>query len=333
MLDETAQDKAYFWWIFQFMISTTASVVNLATIYTIWIRAMFQTIPDGGRAGIVYASISLLCFLILLPLAPFVHKVHRALTIVILLVFISSTAYAWTATPFTSDSRLRVFFAHLVDLAKHVRDSSESTVDPRCDAVGPDRRLRSAPSGDTSVISVLWHARYRADSFGSTCEWAVPPFMQPSIPGAKEGSWLIANVTRRGPASLRVEIEGVQTHGCRIYVDSHSIQWYRARTIGNPQMEWSTFDIPASKERDIHQLALWARSWETKKFEADVELDARNEEGDEGPIVGRVSCLWNDGPGGALISALDEARAFLPEWAAITNAASGLVEASSRFVL
>ncbi len=52
VLDETAQDKAYFWWIFQFMISTTAPVVNLATIYTIWIGAMPQTIPDGGWVGI-----------------------------------------------------------------------------------------------------------------------------------------------------------------------------------------------------------------------------------------------------------------------------------------
>ena len=52
VLDETTQDKAYFWWIFQFMISTTAPVVNLATIYNIWIGAMPQTIPDGDWVGI-----------------------------------------------------------------------------------------------------------------------------------------------------------------------------------------------------------------------------------------------------------------------------------------
>lgn len=51
VLDETAQDKAYFWWIFQFMISTAAPVVNLASIYTIWIGAMPQTIPDGDWVG------------------------------------------------------------------------------------------------------------------------------------------------------------------------------------------------------------------------------------------------------------------------------------------
>jgi len=161
----------------------------------------------------------------------------------------------------------------------------------------------------------------------------------PLIPGAKEDGypWLVANVTRRGgPASLHVEIEGAQTRACRIYVDSHSIKRYRARTIGrSPQVaaDWSTFDVPASRERDVHLLTLWARSWDTKKFQAELELDAGDEEGAEEPIAGSVSCLWNDGPGGALIPALEEARGFLPEWVAITKAADGLVEARSGFVL
>jgi hypothetical protein len=42
----------------------------------------------------------------------------------------------------------------------------------------------------------------------------------------------------------------------------------------------------------------------------------------------RVSCFWNDGPGGAQIPALEEARRFLPEWVAISKAAGGLVEAA-----
>ena len=51
VLDETVQDKAFFWWIFQFLISTAAPVVNLGSIYAIWIGAMPQTIPDGGWVG------------------------------------------------------------------------------------------------------------------------------------------------------------------------------------------------------------------------------------------------------------------------------------------
>lgn len=40
------------WWIFQFIFSSTLPVLNLATIYAIWIGAMPQTIPDGGWVGI-----------------------------------------------------------------------------------------------------------------------------------------------------------------------------------------------------------------------------------------------------------------------------------------
>src|SRR5438270_7866695 len=64
----------------------------------------------------VYAPISLLSFLILLPLAPFVHKIHHLLTIVTLLIFIVSTTYVWFAPPFTPSARLKVFFSHEVEL-------------------------------------------------------------------------------------------------------------------------------------------------------------------------------------------------------------------------
>jgi hypothetical protein len=47
--DEKGKDV---WWIFQFIFSSTVPVLNLATIYTLWICSMPQTIPDGGWVGI-----------------------------------------------------------------------------------------------------------------------------------------------------------------------------------------------------------------------------------------------------------------------------------------
>jgi len=338
VLDETVQDRAFFWWIFQFIISTAAPVVNLATIYAIWIGAMPQTIPDGGWVGNVYAPISLLCLLIVLPLAPFVHKVHRLLTLVVLVIFISSTAYAWMATPFTSNTRLKVFYAHRVDLtnvsATTPRPQLTRAVTQLNAIEGYSSRLATTlPSSQLDSDDSSIKCRAGAKSGLTMCEWAVPPVLHPSIPSAKDDSWLVANVTRRGPASLHVEIEGVESRACRIYVDSHSIKRYRARTVGDPEVDWSTLDVPASKERNIHLLTLWARSWEMKRFQADLELDSWDEEGADEPIAGSVSCVWNDGPGGALIPAFEEARAFLPEWVAISKATDGLVEAKSGFVL
>ena len=283
----------------------------------------------------MYAPISLLCLLIVLPLAPFVHKVHRLLTLVVLIIFIFSTAYAWMATPFTSNTRLRVFYAHRIDL------TNVSATTPRPQLTRAVTRLNAIEGYSSSLAATLPSSQLDSDDSSmnceagaksglTMCEWAVPPVLHPSIPSAKDDSWLVANVTRRGPASLHVEIEGVESRAGRIYVDSHSIKRYRARTVADPQV---TLDVPESKKKNIHLLTLWARSWETKMFQVDLELDALDEEGAEEPIAGSVSCMWNDGPGGALIPALEEARAFLPEWVAICKVTDGLVEAKSGFVL
>lgn len=50
-LEPDVKDKDS-WWIVQLIISSTLPVLNLATIYAIWIGAMPQTIPDGGWVGI-----------------------------------------------------------------------------------------------------------------------------------------------------------------------------------------------------------------------------------------------------------------------------------------
>jgi hypothetical protein len=177
----------------------------------------------------------------------------------------------------------------------------------------------------------------------TTCSWVLPPALYPSIPGAREGkgAWLVANPTRLGSISFHVEIEGVETRACRIYVDSHAIRRYRARTRqglswgerteSSSNVAWSAFEVPHGVE--VHLLTFWTRPWGSRFV---VELDVDELEGANGQadgITGRVSCLWNDGPGGAQIPALEEARMFLPEWVAISKATDGLVEAISGFVL
>jgi hypothetical protein len=369
-VDERTEDRTYLWWIFQFIFSMTAPVLSLGHIYCIWIGAMPQTIPDGGWVGIgmylllgttvrysltnvmwtVYAPISLLAFLILLPLAPFVVKVHRVLTIFIFIVFIASTTFVWFAPPFSPNARLKVGFAHEVELTKVTGAISRPKLTRAVtqlsviEGYGP-RLVATLPSSWDSVDKEGIQCEAGKLRLGlTTCEWPVPRGMQPSIPGAKEneeGTWIIANITRLGSASLRVEIEGVQTRACRIYIDSHGIRRYRARTLpaddanesegGESKISsWTGFEVPG-EVKGVHVLRLWARTWGSKKFE--VELDVNADDGREEEIAGRLSCLWNDGPGGARIPALEEARGFLPEWVGISKAADGLVEAMSGFLL
>jgi hypothetical protein len=295
----------------------------------------------------VYAPISLLSFLILLPLAPFLHKVHRLLTVVAFFIFIASTAYVWLASPFTPDARLRVYFAQKVELTNVTSAVSRPQLTRAItqlsviEGYGP-RLVATLPSSWSSVNNSD-SRQCRANNLPpglTTCEWPVPSALQPSIASAREGTWVVANVKRLGPVSLRVEIEGVQTRACVIYVDSHGIRRYRARTrleggrteiSASAPTTWTAFEVPAEKE--IHLLTLWARAWGSK-FQVELEVDP-SKEGEDGQqkIAGRVSCLWNDGPGGAEIPALEEARGFLPEWVAISKAADGLVEATSGFLV
>jgi hypothetical protein len=279
-------------------------------------------------------------------MAPFVHRVHRSFSIVIFFIFIASTSYVWLASPFTPDARLKVFFTQKVELTNVSSAVSRPGLTraitqlnviegygPRLVATLPSSwsSIDDGDNGQCKTIKLLPGL--------TTCEWIVPPALLPSITSAgddEKETWLVGNVTRLGPVSLRIEIEGVQTRACSIHVDSHGIRRYRARTRAEGGTEinastptpWTAFEVPGEKE--IHLLTLWARTWDTK-FEVEVDVDPDTDE--EGRIIaGRVSCLWNDGPGGAEIPVLEEARRFLPEWVAISKAAGGLVEAASGFV-
>jgi hypothetical protein len=296
----------------------------------------------------VYGPISLLSFLIVLSLAPFVHNVHRVLTTIMLAIFITSTTYAWFAPPFTPGARLKVFFAHETELTNLTASISRPQLTR---AVTQLTMIEGYGSRLMATLPSSWRDADERDSDGqcevgklrsglTTCSWDVPPALYPSIPDSRDdkGGWLFANATRLGPASLRIELEGVETRNCRIYMDSHTIRRYRARTqqvmSGSESTEssaneaWSAFEVPAGDK--IHLLTLWAREWGSR-FEVELDIDAGADA--QEVITGRVSCLWNDGPGGARIPALDEARRFLPEWVAISKATDGLVEAISGFVL
>jgi hypothetical protein len=54
--------------------------------------------------------------LIILPLAPFSLKLHRYLTILILLSFVASTIFNWLAFPFSQEAPLKVFFQQKLEL-------------------------------------------------------------------------------------------------------------------------------------------------------------------------------------------------------------------------
>jgi hypothetical protein len=64
----------------------------------------------------VYTSVAVLAFLIILPVAPFAHKLHRTLTLLVALVFTLGLVYTLFAAPFTPPAPMKVYFAQSLEL-------------------------------------------------------------------------------------------------------------------------------------------------------------------------------------------------------------------------
>jgi hypothetical protein len=238
----------------------------------------------------------------------FVHQVHCSLTVLASFVFIVSTTYVRLAHPFTPDARIKVFFAQMVGLTNVTSAVSRPQL---THAITQLNVIEIYGGRLAATLSSSWSSIDDSESVHcivcrglTTCEWPVLLALLPSIASAKggdKGKWLVANVTRLGPASLHVEIEGIQTRACTISVENYGIRRYRActhqdgGTIGisaGAPTTWTTFEVPTEKE--IRLLTLWARGWGSK-FNVEFDVDPDTEQKQK--TAGRVSCLWNDGPG------------------------------------
>ena len=82
--------------------------------------------------------------------------------------------------------------------------------------------------------------------------------------------------------------------------------------------------VPRDGSREIR---LWSRTWD-RTWTVDVAWD----DGAAG-MKGKVVCLWSDANREGYIPAYDEAKHFLPGWAAVTKWGDGLVEGSKRFIV
>ena len=188
----------------------------------------------------MYAVISLLSFLILLPLVPFMHKVHCSLIVITFSVFIVSTTYVWLTPPFTPDMHIKVFFAQKVNLT----NVTSAVLRPQL--THAIMQLNIIEGYGTCLMENLpssWFSINNSEGVQCIvnllhqglmmCEWPVLLVLLPSIAdtfGGDKGMWLVANVMCLKPVSLHVEIEGIQMQACTISVEKYGIRHYSACT-------------------------------------------------------------------------------------------------------
>lgn len=199
-----------------------------------------------------------------------------------------------------------------------------------------------------------------------TCEWESGRKLQPS-PGGKDpwGWWredanstggadvstvgsdayIKADITRTSWASARITVLGRNTRNCRIYFDSPADSGVKVvRYIVEGGSTGMQPGYPVDLDKGLKELRLWSRTWD-RTFVVDIDWEPTrigDTTEDDGTLSGKIACEWAEYESGMVdngsiwpwdgreqpkIPALEEVLAFLPEWATVTKAADGLVEA------
>ncbi|KAJ6531240.1 hypothetical protein B0H19DRAFT_1006053 [Mycena capillaripes] len=319
------------WWILQFILAVSVPVTLVAHITVLLLGAMAQTLADGSSAVTVYAAASLLVFMLVIPVVPFTFKIHSGVASLFIIVFVLSTAYNLLAFPFSQTEPLKVFFQQTIALGNisspHPQITHATTTLTGLDYYTKDLIIPKLPS---AIGQNLTCSKTSARLGLESCQWETS--LLPS-PGAYNSTgpvwpnrWITANVIRLGPNSARFYFWATNTRGCRLYFDNKRIT--RHSVLGGEPGMLPQFSSPAE---GVSELRLWSRTWH-RTWDVDVEW-----EGDSA-LEGRVACEWAEYESGSVgvattgkIPALEEALAFLPQWAAVTKMADGLVEAWGTF--
>ncbi|KIM63920.1 hypothetical protein SCLCIDRAFT_1213719 [Scleroderma citrinum Foug A] len=322
------------WWILQLLVSVPFPVILFFHVVVMVLGGQSQTLADGINPSVVYAMVSVLALLIILPMAPFATNVHRLLTFIVLVVFILSTLYTWLAFPFTEQDPLKIYFSQTVDL-----ESSNTHVERVTTALtGPRQYLQShilshLPSAYNAPV-----ACYDApDKLGlQTCKWEVGNDMAPSPGGNEwdEDAWVSTSVFRTGEHRARITVRGRNTRNCYIEVGNRKITQFAVLGDGVKGLQ-TGYEIP---DGGLDTIRLWSRDF-GKEFEVDMAWKGSGDTVPIGEVSGRISCGWVEyesgtvggGRTGGRIPSLEEVIAFLPEWAVVSKSASALFDAGFYF--
>ncbi|KAJ7749539.1 hypothetical protein DFH07DRAFT_828727 [Mycena maculata] len=317
------------WWILQLVLAVSVPVTLVGHIAVLLIGAMAQTLTDGSRVVTVYAAISLLVFMLVLPVVPFTFKVHSVVAFVFIVVFVLSTVSNLFTFPFSQEEPVKVYFQQTVALGNISSPYTEIT-QATTSLMGPEDYLRDLiipelPSATGQPISC-------SDAvLGAACSWNSTLLPSPGayhgVAAAHPDDWLKGGVTRLGENSARVVVSATNTRGCRLVFDNQRItrHWVHGSEGGMlPQF---------GAAKGVTSLTLFSRTWD-RTFTVDVEWEG------DAALAGRVACEWAEYESASVgvattgrIPALEEVITFLPRWAVVSKAAVGLVEAWASFAI
>ncbi|KZT43625.1 hypothetical protein SISSUDRAFT_1040091 [Sistotremastrum suecicum HHB10207 ss-3] len=294
-------------WAIQFLLVVPFSAILLLHLSLLLLGSTNQTLADGNAALPLYLTIAILSFLAISGFAPFMHKIHRSLTAIVVVILAVATLLLLFKFPFTQSSPLKVFFSQSIDL-----DTGVNAVN----LIGLPSYLGryiipEIPStGNESVNCTSSSIRPGLE----TCSWDGPAA---NTAAGHPADWLTVDIKSGEPGRAVIKIKGVDTRACRISFDRPVTNLH---VIGSSPFFQELYPPPVT---GLNALQLWSRIWE-REFQVDVTW-----KGDAG-LSGRVGCGWADIQSGK-VPAFDEVISFLPNWSTVTKAGAALVEVTKGF--
>ncbi len=312
-------------WVLQFLILGPFILVSIGQVGLLLVTATAQTGTDGSPLLLPYLLVALFSSLLILPMAPFIHRVNAVLPAFLVLVLAATLSYNILAFPFSENNRYKSYFQQTVDLDTGLNHVTFA---------GIERYIREIISFIPSAAGQTIECNTRPDIRDGLSFCSYESLSPRVVDNVKDGvppeegfkDWLTFNASRvAGENKATFHISGLETKACIIRFDD-PFSGFRVKGAAANDGRWP--DVPESGR---NQIKLWHRDW-NREWEVDVEWPVADgkQVGQEGRS-GRVVCLWSDQNKVGTIPALDEAVRFVPGWTSVVKLMDGLVEGSKAF--
>lgn len=309
-------------WILQFLILAPINVVLVGQISLFITSALHQTPADGNAVLPIYLMMAALTILLMLPLAPFLHRFTFHLPTLFFFIFVGCLIYNLLAFPFSREARLKHYFVQNVDL-----DTGNNTVQ----LTGVEGFVQKIVDELPSVAGQALNCSAPDDPRRAglqTCRWeGLAPDVAPGTEDSSFGhsseyykDWVQYNVSTSGDSAL-LTFRGRETKNCRLLFDTPVSSVHIANTSETIRSSSKPSPGEDSSRSGTSELRLFSRSWD-KDFEVNVTWA----DGDAKGKSGKVGCMWTDVNQPGVVPALEEIWRFEPVWSVVSKGGDGLVE-------
>ncbi|KAI9721890.1 MAG: hypothetical protein M1828_004985 [Chrysothrix sp. TS-e1954] len=323
-------------WLLQLAVLCPVVIIFFGPIALLITSATHQTPADGNPVLPIYAVIAILTTILLLPTAPFLHRVHRGVPAFLFLICIGTLIYNATSFPFSESNRLKVYFSQELDLDTGLNLVNLTAVK----GYGP-KIASTIPSAEGQALKCSMNSHGPRGPGLETCQWrSILPNVVP-YDGYRQRnhsdhrSWIYLDTEHLDSSKNEalLTLSGLNTRNCRLKFSTPIFNY----TVVNASPDDPRFvKIPKG---GVKELRLWSRDWE-RSWQVHVNFDSSDSvyrplhyrnDSIKRSLDGRAVCLWNDDNRVGAIPALDELKRFMPSWSIVTKAGDGLLEASKAF--